>query len=389
MYPNAMCTFHGIGQGLFYSGTIYNEFPFVFVYDCGTTRKSHQELLKKEIDELFGCGHIEKQKLDALFISHFDLDHISGVPYLLNKCHVKNVFIPYFTPEVMKLLALRNAGAMSDGDLRMLYEDPVTFFLNHGCEQVVVLYPSTGEIQNGIQNEMLYSPDGNFTYRGDISQESSRLYNCYGQGQFHFNRCDWDFQIYQDQSLQEQDALRKKIQTLIPSNTPLSSLLTDEELKKEVRALYNSVKHGINQSSMVLYHAPSNPEMRPVHIPFNELVNHCGVYHEGDSGTLLTGDLNLQKLRQRGNPFKEFVSKRPHKIGIFQLPHHGSGKSISVSRICEVIPFGKTILACSYGLNNRYGHPHAYSLNEAMQRCGSPIIHVVEKQDFTYTIDTN
>lgn len=37
--------------------------------------------------------------IDTVFISHFDIDHIKGLRYLIQKAKVKELVIPYTTPE--------------------------------------------------------------------------------------------------------------------------------------------------------------------------------------------------------------------------------------------------------------------------------------------------
>lgn len=74
-------TYHGIGQGMFYTGKIdfgNGEPAFNFVYDCGTS--SRQQLLKNAITAYHAnCSH----SIDLLILSHFDDDHINGLDSLL------------------------------------------------------------------------------------------------------------------------------------------------------------------------------------------------------------------------------------------------------------------------------------------------------------------
>ena len=71
-----------VGQGLFYSGTIKyeNNQNFNFVYDCGSSSMNIDEI----VDHYVETSLIDKT-LDMLVISHFDEDHISGIPKLLTE----------------------------------------------------------------------------------------------------------------------------------------------------------------------------------------------------------------------------------------------------------------------------------------------------------------
>ncbi len=97
-------TFHPVGHGAFYTERFYDNFGkniFNAVYDCGcyeygkgTICNNH---IEKCIDDTFQTNDI----IDALFISHFHIDHINGVAHLLSRCNVKNIFIPVLTPELI------------------------------------------------------------------------------------------------------------------------------------------------------------------------------------------------------------------------------------------------------------------------------------------------
>lgn len=90
-------TFHPVGHGAFYTERFYDGADCVFtaVYDCGGSPvggiKRYVTNYVKEVSNLNKNG-----KIDALFISHFHSDHISGVEYLIDKC--EKVYIPELTP---------------------------------------------------------------------------------------------------------------------------------------------------------------------------------------------------------------------------------------------------------------------------------------------------
>ena len=63
----------------------------------------------KEINWIYDCGNIKSAQeylktvdtIDLIFISHFDVDHIRGIPTLLKskKCQFAKVIVPYLTQE--------------------------------------------------------------------------------------------------------------------------------------------------------------------------------------------------------------------------------------------------------------------------------------------------
>lgn len=81
--------FHKAGQGLFYSGHLFDN-SFRFVYDCGT--RNSQKELENEIDDEF-----EKDaEIDFIVVSHLHYDHISRLQYLINRVkRVKKLFLPF------------------------------------------------------------------------------------------------------------------------------------------------------------------------------------------------------------------------------------------------------------------------------------------------------
>ena len=80
---------HPSGHGAFFTERIFQEGKddFIVVYDCGSSDKypKEQELLENEVKGFFNAG----DKIDILFISHFDSDHVNGIKHL----------VPYLTTQ--------------------------------------------------------------------------------------------------------------------------------------------------------------------------------------------------------------------------------------------------------------------------------------------------
>ena len=97
-------SFLPVGQGAFYleSFKVFKEQPINIVYDCGSLSK--EQILKAEIHNTFQ----KKENINAVFISHLHRDHINGLPYLLQYCNVKNIFLPLITEENRKWLLLKD-----------------------------------------------------------------------------------------------------------------------------------------------------------------------------------------------------------------------------------------------------------------------------------------
>ena len=74
---------HPSGHGAFFTKRILQEgkADFIVVYDCGSFENYplEQKLLANEVKEFFNAG----DKIDILFLSHFNSDHVNGVKHLM------------------------------------------------------------------------------------------------------------------------------------------------------------------------------------------------------------------------------------------------------------------------------------------------------------------
>lgn len=97
MKPIMIRTFHSVGHGCFVTERFANGINVI--YDCG----GYKNRITREINNSF----TENDTIEALFISHFDYDHVNGLPILLNRCKkIRNVVIPYLSSEQKIVIAL-------------------------------------------------------------------------------------------------------------------------------------------------------------------------------------------------------------------------------------------------------------------------------------------
>ena len=85
-----MRTFYEVGEGLF---TVERVAGFNFVYDCGGQRfddNNGGKGIRTIVKETFSEG----EEIEAVFISHYDNDHINGIYTLLTHCKVKRLILP-------------------------------------------------------------------------------------------------------------------------------------------------------------------------------------------------------------------------------------------------------------------------------------------------------
>ncbi|MGQ2941854.1 MAG: hypothetical protein ACT6Q7_10140 [Blastomonas fulva] len=151
-----------VGQGGFHVGTIKRLAPdpaawrasltndaiptadFLYVYDCGSDpAKGVVEAVRTIIKR---CP---SRRLDMLFVSHFDRDHICGIPYLLGgrDClQVDTVVMPYLD-DIDRMIAFARCSGV-EGDRaseefhRSLIIDPIAAMGRFGPRQIVMALPS-------------------------------------------------------------------------------------------------------------------------------------------------------------------------------------------------------------------------------------------------------
>ena len=155
-------TQYPIGQGCFHAGhlewTVDSSHPseeFHYVYDCGTSDGS--AALQ---DALLACRS-ETSHIDALFMSHLDADHVSGIDRLLGSVSVDTVYIPYVSAvaPVLDLLQADLEGAVSASLIEALM-DPVSWFGRRGVSRIVRVRSSAiGEPPDATDPEPLGEDD--------------------------------------------------------------------------------------------------------------------------------------------------------------------------------------------------------------------------------------
>ncbi len=75
--------FYPVGQGAFYIEKIHGA---NIVYDCGSITKN------SNIDHCIKHAFKNGEVIEAIFISHFDRDHINRLKDILAWCEVRHIF---------------------------------------------------------------------------------------------------------------------------------------------------------------------------------------------------------------------------------------------------------------------------------------------------------
>ena len=109
-------TLHPIGQGAFYTEKFeYDGQQCNVVFDCGGRALSViEERVKKYCNRLSREQKVELPTIDAVFISHFDNDHVNGLKTLLDNAEVKRIFLPLLNKSDVYALSLSFVEKLGD-----------------------------------------------------------------------------------------------------------------------------------------------------------------------------------------------------------------------------------------------------------------------------------
>lgn len=302
-------TFHGIGQGAFYSE---KHEGFHIVYDCGTSNSP--KYISQEIQQTFN----QNDKV-ILFISHFDKDHISGINELRNRTNITHVIMPLlYDEDIVLRIAYLRANRLNE----KILANPKEYY----GEKTKIIYVSPPD-SNGKPNESLNLND---SLKEFDSKEPADI-NIIPSGTMITNgKSDWVFVPYnydnQNRHQKVIDLLEKNNinpQKLIENPSCAVEYLTNNP--KKLRDIfnhigqYNSKRYGsfINENSMFLY---SGPIIEPYKVFCKIHDEKANVFIYGlHTGCIYTGDGNLN-LVELNSIYSRFIQN----AGTVQIPHHGS-----------------------------------------------------------------
>jgi competence protein ComEC len=163
-------TYLAVGQG----DGIYVEFPNgeKMIIDTGPPGKDNMGIAYTIIPYL---DHFGIKNIDYLVISHFDADHVGGMPYLLKNKQINNIFIPPFKKPAKYHVWLNNY--LSTHQQPKLYKLTAGQQLQVGQCQLSILNPLINKISsdrnaNSIVILVNYK-NNSFLFTGDLpaSQE--------------------------------------------------------------------------------------------------------------------------------------------------------------------------------------------------------------------------
>lgn len=415
-----------VGQGGFHAGSVsFDGPPFTYVYDCGSERK---KTVGREIENYVNCN--DYAKLDILFLSHLDADHVNGIDQLLTLRRTETVVLPYLSPACrFYLIAKADSDGSMSGESLSLLCDPTRWLADRGVERVVYVTssppgdeppnwtvpPRSPPSGQGVDLESELLPRGkvtDFSKRiGTIDWEKLHLGDTQPQpGRSRkkltvqvvpctqaiplmcpatWPALTWQFITYvHPESSESLNHFKSLVRKLMPSrNFSLGSrfelnqqrlqvVLQNPRERKALKACYSAFQSNHNLVSMSLYSGPIITV--PVDIQYRVEGPNWGrwfgqheIVRRGSNiavGWLGTGDSDFLNEERRIQFLHHYGSLADH-ISTLVLPHHGSKHNFHE----DILRFGeKSIVAV--GKRNKYGHPDA----EVLARHNRPLLRTTE-----------
>lgn len=408
--------FHGVGQGLFSSGSIRllsqsGDCEFNWVYDCGTG--SEQRYLDSSLNGLersIPTSGGRRPYLDLVTISHFDTDHISGLVKLLARFDVGDLLLPY-VPLWQRLVIAFHAHRAHRSQLTRFLVSPVAFitevpeanvkrilFVSGGPSAAEPLLErdasprrpppaaderdappqGSGSIPVKVDTEDLRglgdADDKRFdseNMAGAAGKRTSVAFMTHGTG-IMLAGC-WEFLPYNDAQLapMASQAFRDQVSHLRGKLLGGVKAVTTRALK-DLKALYakefnfEGQKENQNLISLFLYGGPIGPKSDefwmwgsvavrpPSPWRLRGPISVCSVLYTGD------GYLNTPARFEKMQAF--LSSHRVKNLALLQVMHHGAKANWHAGLAGKIKPIFSVF--SSNPLHRGYRHPHTEVSND-------------------------
>lgn len=320
---------------------------FMYVYDCGSIPIAGVVEAVRSI-----VSRRVSRRLDMLFVSHFDRDHICGIPHLLHQkrgLQVDTIVMPYLD-DIDRIIAFgRSAVTKAERRAERFHEDivvdPISAMAQFGPRQIVMV-ASDEEDEGGSgffelppTESPRSDPDGQSWKSKDSgglrSEPPSARRTPEGAivvQRIEFNVTDgteggWLLKPHvKKASLQDRKAFCTAIEVMLKwprgsfrekvGNEKVRRMLVTKHRTTVSRA-YVWAFGDKNETSMSLYSGPANPQKAGAVAYKSKMADSARV------GWMGTGDSYLKDPKTVRN-FQDHYRDELEWVSTFMLPHHGS-----------------------------------------------------------------
>ncbi|TGV15202.1 hypothetical protein EN816_07235 [Mesorhizobium sp. M8A.F.Ca.ET.173.01.1.1] len=361
-----------VGQGGFNVGTLRDLGPneamwraslasdaipsadFMYVYDCGSDPIAGVIQSVRSI-----VARRPSRKLDMLFVSHFDRDHICGIPHLLHEkrgLQVDTIVMPYLD-DVDRIIAFGRTGATSGERSAERFHadavvDPVGTMARFGPRQIIMVMPEdedeggSGFFELPPAEPPRSGPDG-MPWKGKDSTgwpSAPPPARRTPEGATVVQRIEFDVAASTEggwrlkphakrASQQDREAFCAAVEMLL--QWPRGSFCDKVKIKRERRGLVTKHRTAVsrayawafgdkNETSLSLYSGPAEPQTA------GAVLRNSRTFARARVGWMGTGDagfrdpLAVQRFQHHYRDERDWVNT-------FMLPHHGSAHNFDPS----------------------------------------------------------
>jgi len=358
-------TFYPVGQGAFFTEVfILNDKDdkeqdcFTVVYDCGSL--SGKSILVNNIDRAF--GFLKPRKIDYLFLSHLDTDHVNGVEYLIDEGVLDSktvIVLPFYNNHQVELFEVYKSK-----DYSHLFSTLKDYRFNR-----IVFAPSVTDdrSEDRVTLDMLELKDSLGGMENYYNKEKNKFSYPYGgetieimgltgllllpNSVLMFDKV-WEYIPFTMNDTASMDFFRKISESEIVNPNDLEDIRNNvfkngsrnNRKLKELRKKYNEVGKPwngtrINANSLVVLSQAEKTVQSLVRLPADII---RGIFHDENysyyfpgylksedyAACVYTGDLNL-KSNYDFVLFEEKIQRhlQDRRSTLLQIPHHGSAGS--------------------------------------------------------------
>lgn len=394
--------FHPVGQGVFSSGMLAPEDGsnkrFWWVFDCGTHLKKHHARRDKEIETLAamvgGASAGRRPRIDLVFISHFDKDHVNGLLKLLERFDVGRLVLPFIPLHERLLIAFPITSEQPPHPWQLFITAPSDYIQRTEGLQVdrlTVVLPSGSEgPRSDIEGDPRPWEDDPVEIvppPSELLEEINAFDNLGGAGiQIEWLAQGaslkvgnvWEFVPYNDASTVARATLpfRQHAKHLADQMISATCENARKEFKNKIVEWYG-MHHGTTapEKNLISLFVYGGPLFKPHRVSFGEFSRRFFYkfwqynaphplywplsypkFPQFTHAILYTGDGFLKKREQLSDMLNYFGPLRIHQSRVLQVMHHGSRSSWHPGVAGALSPTFS--IFCSYkpGL---YKHPHS------------------------------
>ena len=356
-------SFLPVGQGAFYCECFKSDKnSFNIVYDCGSL--PDQGIVEREIRNHFQKG----ERIDALFISHLDEDHINGIPYLLKYCNVKRIYFPLIASENRGIMDIYYLSKNIHGFTYDFFMDPFGAIEDLDLD----VRPQLIQIEEGEEAEERerWGNDLDIDRREsgtNVFKDIKRAYDLKDNIYDEWLYIPFNFRQNERVKLLLVNLEKQFIRRI--EKEEVAQIWRDNASgdRNKIREAYRKIPGGFNTNSMTLFSGTTTYRLRQF---YSKCLEKCcfGCYGCKLSGCLYLGDYDASgkiKWEKLTNAYKKYWEY----IGCVQIPHHGSKYNFN-NGLLEMNAF----FVISAGYSNRFRHPHSCVLKKFLLENKMPYI---------------